>query len=851
MAPARSRFYHRGVPGDNPRAPPAVPPYNPGMEYDPIDERKDPRPEAPPEPPEGGRNAAERSRRRRLFLWVWPLVGALAVGVLGGVGVAAAINMPRVESITDYTPTLITELQDRSGDVFATYARERRVMLDEGQIPEIVQQAVVAAEDGNFFQHGGFDALGVMRAVWANLQKGERFSGASTLTMQLARTLFLSREKTWRRKIEETFLAVELEKNLTKQQILTLYCNLMNFGHGRYGVEAASRFYFNKPASELELVEAATLAGILQRPSDYSPYRRPDAVLERRNYVLRRMREEGYVTRERYEAAVEEPLLVVRQRPREQFAPYYAEEVRQILESEFGATRVYEGGLKVATTLDREAQRAAEEALRAGLLRLDHRRGFRGEILTLEGGDLESRTLPSWNDLEPVPGPWYQGVVLDTNRSSARVKIHERTFTLTPEGIAWTRRSRPSGLLQRGDVAWFRLEEPEEGGDPVLHLEQEPEVEGAVLVLESASGAVRAMVGGWDFDRSKFNRAVQAERQVGSAFKLFVYGAALETGYTPADTIFDGPTRFPGADAEDSYRPQNHGHKHYGILTLRRALEASINVPAVKLLDMVGVDRVIDFARRCGIDARLPPYPSLALGAAEIRPIELAAAYATIANQGTWVKPYLVERVHTADGRLVEEHFPETRAATSPQVAYVLTHMLEGVIDRGTARRLSDLPVAIAGKTGTTDDYSDAWFIGFTPRYTLLSWVGHDVKRTLGRGMDGAAAAAPIWKDVAEAGLDAGWIEEGAEFQPPSGVVFATIDFRSGLLAEAGFRESFVAGTEPAQPEDAKWGLILSLPWYQQQPFYLPKRGERMPLTPEELAAEAAEGESVAPAAEG
>ena len=806
--------------------------------------------------PAAGRSARSRRRlpeRRTLLIWSGPVVGALLIGILGGVGVAAAIHMPRVESITEYTPTLITELRDREGNLFATYARERRVMLEEGEVPEVLQQAVVAAEDGSFFQHGGIDALGVGRAFFANLQKGRRFSGASTITMQLARLLYLSPEKRWRRKIEESFLAVELEKNLTKEQILTLYCNLVNLGHGRYGVEAASRYYFNKPAAELDLEEAATLAGIIQRPSDYSPYRRPDAVIERRDYVLRRMREEGYISRERYQEALAEPLLVVRQRPRDQLAPYFAEEVRQQLESEYGSARVHEGGLLVDTTLDSEVQRAAEEALREGLLRLDHRRGFRGEILKLEGGDLESRTLPAWDELDPVPGRWYQGIVLDTNRNRVRVKIHDRTYALGPEGISWTRRTSPSDLLQRGDVAWFRLEAPAEGAgegtEPVLHLEQEPQIEGAVVVLESASGAIRGLVGGWDFERSKFNRAVQAERQVGSAFKVFVYGAALEAGYTPADTIFDAPTAFRGATGEFSYQPQNHTRRHYGILTLRRALEASINVPAVKLLDMVGVDRVIDFARRCGIDSRMPPYPSLALGAADIRPIELAAALAAIANQGTWVKPYLVERVRTPAGRTLEEHFPETRTATSPQVAYVLTSMLEGVVDRGTAQRLRDLPVAIAGKTGTTDDYSDAWFIGFTPRHTLLVWVGYDVKRSLGRGMDGASTAAPIWKQVAEAGLADGWIEEGAEFQPPSGVTFAGIEFRSGLLSEGGFREAFVAGTEPGQSYDAKWALIHSLPWYQQQAFYIPKRGERMPYRATAAADEdeAAEDEGTGP----
>lgn len=813
----------------------------------------------------GTRLAALRRRlppARRLLLYAAPLAAALLLGVLGGVAVAAAIDMPQVETIAEYTPTLITELRDRNGDLFATYARERRVMLQEGEIPEVVEQAVIAAEDGNFFRHGGFDALGVVRAVVANVRSGEKAEGASTITMQLARMLYLTREKLWRRKVEETFLAVELEKNLTKQQILTLYCNLVNLGHGRYGVEAAARFYFNKPAGELTLVEAASLAGIIQRPSDYSPYRRPDSVTQRRNYVLRRMAAEGFITRERYLSAREEPLLVAQQRPQEQFAPYFAEEIRQHLEAEYGATRIYEGGLQVDTTLDPGIQKAAERALREGLLRLDHDKGFRGPILELEdGADLGERSLPSWNDQEPVPGRWYQGLVLEAGRGRARVAIHGQVFELTPEGIAWTGRSRPSQVLGRGDVAWFRLEAPAADGAPVLHLEQEPEIEGAVLVLESASGAIRAMVGGWDFERSKFNRAVQARRQVGSGFKPFVYGAALEAGYTPADTVFDGPTAFPGDQGDDTYRPDNHGGDFYGILTLRRALEASINVPAVKLLDMVGADQVIDLARRCGIESPLPPYPSLALGSAEIRPIELAAAYAAFANQGTWVAPYSIERIRSAHGRILEENFPETRTATSPQVAYVLTSMLEGVVHRGTGRRLADLPVAVAGKTGTTDDYSDAWFVGFTPRHTLLVWVGYDVKRSLGRGMDGASAAVPVWKALAQNGLENGWIAEGAEFQAPSGITYATVDFPTGLVAEDGFREAFVAGTEPAQPYDPKWGLIASLPWYQQQAFYIPKRGERMPTfdrepgEPDEVAEGVpaigeAEGRSEPPAAD-
>jgi penicillin-binding protein 1A len=325
----------------------------------------------------------------------------------------------------------------------------------------------------------------------------------------------------------------------------------------------------------------------------------------------------------------------------------------------------------------------------------------------------------------------------------------------------------------------------------------------------------------------------QAHRQVGSAFKPFVYGAALEMGFTPADTLFDAPTAFLGADNQLSYVPRNYYRKYYGILTLRRALELSINVASVKLLDMVGIDRVVDFAHRCGIESELPPYPSLALGTADLTPLETAAAYAAIANHGTYVAPYLIERVTTADGQRLEQHQPSTRTAMDPRVAFVLTYMLEGVVDRGTAAKAAGLDLDLAGKTGTTDDYSDAWFVGFTPRYTLLSWVGYDVKRSIGRNMTGAEAALPIWKSLVEAGLADGWLSPGERFTPPPGVVVEPVDYLTGLLpgpgAERTIEEAFVAGTEPVQSYEPIWATIVSLPWYQQRPFYIPKEGEKMP----------------------
>ncbi len=341
------------------------------------------------------------------------------------------------------------------------------------------------------------------------------------------------------------------------------------------------------------------------------------------------------------------------------------------------------------------------------------------------------------------------------------------------------------------------------------------------------------MVGGWDFDRSKFNRAVQARRQVGSAFKPFIYGAALEMGYTPADTLFDAPMAFPAVQEQPAYSPRNYYRKYYGIITLRRALEDSINVTAVKLLDLVGVDQAIDFAHRAGIESKLPPYPSLALGSADLSPMEVATAYAAIASSGLWVQPHLIAAVYDAEDRELERHSTTARKAMDPEIAYVLAHILEGVVDRGTARLAANLDIDLAGKTGTTDGYSDAWFVGFTPRYTALVWVGHDVKRSIGNNMTGTAAALPIWRSIIEKGLEQGWLDPGEKFVVPPGVTLRDVEYFSGLLpnpdTEPVIEEAFVEGTEPVRYLQREWARILTLPWYQQRPHYLPKAGERMP----------------------
>ena len=813
------------------------------MQYEPLPEAKAapdpadvPRKRAvsvrrPPGPP---RPARPRSAGRHLWRWAW--VYALGLGLGAGMLAAAMIHMPEVDKLDDFTPSLVTELYDRAGKRYATYAVERRVMLRQGQVPPLLRQAIIAVEDERFLQHGGVDLNGVLRAVVENMRAGRITQGASTLTMQVAENLFHTRGRSWRRKIAEALLAVEIEKRYSKEHILTLYCNLVYMGEGNYGMEAASLYFFNKPTSRLKLVEAATLAGIPQRPNHFNPLRNPQEVVRRRDYVLQRMWKSRFIDEDAYRRAIAEPLLVAATRGEgEQEGGYFAEEVRRYLEARYGSQRLYGAGLRVQTTLDPVMQKAAEEALRRHLVSLDHRRGWRGATVHLDR-DLEEQELPSWKQGPHVPGEWYEGIVLSTAPGSAEVRVGAQRYTLERDGIRWTRKERVSDLLKRGDVAWFRLEEEKEGGPLRLMLEQEPRHEGVALILDHSTGAVRAMVGGWRFERSKFNRATQAQRQVGSAFKPMVYGAALEQGFTAADTLFDGPVLFTGADARLSYSPQNYYRRYVGILTLRRALELSINVPAVKALDLVGAQRVIDFARRCGIRSPLPPYPSMALGSADLIPLELAAAYAAIANHGIRMEPHFVEQVTTADGRVLETHAPRAEKAMDAAVAYVLTHMLEGVIDRGTATPLASLDVDLAGKTGTTNDYTDAWFVGFTPKLTMLTWTGYDLKKTLGNSMSGTVAGLPPWKEMAERGLAEGWIAKGERFVAPPGVTIAPVEYYTGLAAPAGsaaylrvIDEAFVSGTEPTRAWEPLWSQVRSLPWYQQAAFYLPKEGERMP----------------------
>jgi penicillin-binding protein 1A len=748
----------------------------------------------------------DRNRKRfpgrPLLIRLAVLALAIILGVPGGYLVAGMINRPLVEELHQYRPDIITRIFDRNGEVFAEYSIQKRIVVAKDAMSPHLIHAIIATEDARFHEHGGIDPKAILRAGIKDVLAGKKVQGASTLTQQLARQIFLTPEKRWKRKIDEAFLAVDIEKNFTKEQIFEMYANQVYLGHGAYGVEAASRMYFGKHASELSIPEAALVAALIQRPSATSPMANAPRALERRNYVLRRMAEVGFISTAERDQGIRTPLVL---RSFEEETPevgaYFSEEVRKMVQRQYGTDDLYRGGLDVQTTMDSRIQKAAEEALRAGLHAFDRGRGFRKpeRNVLAEGIEPEEFEDPSWRG-GISPGRLYPAAILNVEDGVIRVRLAGETIDLNREAYATWRGRSPLALVERGHIVHVRVEERDDESR-AWYLDQLPEVQGAVVVLDVSTGEVRAVVGGYDFHVSKFNRATQALRQTGSAFKPFVYGAAFEKGYTPADTVFDAPVEIQVGTA--TYSPRNYGGRHEGIITLQRALELSINIPAVKVLTLVGVESVIDFARRTGVRAELPPYPSLALGAAGVPPIQMAAAFNTFANYGVHIRPRLISSISDSTGKTIHQTYPQMTEAVSEQVAYLSTSMMQGVIRRGTGFKARVLPGAYSGKTGTTNGYTDAWFVGYSPEYTIAVWVGYDdPRRSLGRGATGGDVALPIWIDTFRRMDDAGVREEPATaFRVPAGITVVPFDLKTGLrgrgpcgrVAEG----AFIQGTQP------------------------------------------------------
>jgi penicillin-binding protein 1A len=802
----------------------------------------------------------------------------LAVLLLGAASAGAGLvywtllrDLPDFRSLADYRPSLTTRVLDRDGRPVGEFFERRRRLVQMREIPQHVVLAFVASEDDSFFEHAGLDYVAILRAALVDLWTGEKKQGASTITMQTAKNLLLTPERAFRRKLKEMILARRIEERFSKDEILFLYLNEIYFGSGAYGLGEAARSYFDKPVGALDVSEAALLAGLPKAPSRFSPFADPEAAEERRRYVLDRMREAGFLDASAHRAALAaRPAL---RRPGElgdfEVAAYFTEEVRRALFEALGAEAVLRGGLTVHTTLDLELQRAAVAAVRRGLEALDRRQGFRGaerrvapEAVAAEVARLGAENAATagssgdWSARDasgaPLPLP---GVVTRVEPGAGRARVAfapglEAEVEL--EEVSWARRPDPAAyptpvrsiaqVFAAGDVARFVPLPPREGepaGPLRVTLHQEPLVEGSLFALEISSGEVLALVGGYDFRRSEFDRALQARRQPGSAFKPLIYATALENGYTGASIVHDRPVVYTDEHAGYTWRPENYGRRFLGPLTLREALSRSVNNATIHLLKDVGVGRVIELATRLGIESPLEPNLSLALGTNPVSLFELVRAYATFPAGGRRVVPRFVRRVEDREGRVLLEALPlgegdrvaarsaaadagaapaafepqapapgdppgpdGARAVLAEQDAYLMVELLRAVVQdrQGTGRRAQALARPLAGKTGTTNEQADAWFVGFSPDVIAGAWVGFDEKRVLGRNETGGRAALPIWMEFMQTALAGRPVRD---FPMPEGIVVARIDRGTGLLADAESRDvvfqAFREGTEPTE----------------------------------------------------
>jgi penicillin-binding protein 1A len=751
------------------------------------------------------------SKMRLKFIIIIAVVSIL-LGTAAGGYIAVRRGIPSIEEIKQYRPSEGTKIYADDDVLIGELKVEKGIFVPINGIPGHMINAVIAVEDSRFWRHKGIDYLAIARAMIKDILYVELKEGGSTITQQLAKVMFLSPEKTLKRKLREAALAIKIEKNLDKKEILELYLNKVYFGHGAYGVEMASRIYFGKPVKDVTLSEAAILAGLIKAPSLYSPYNDLAKAKERQQIVLLRMEEEGYIKRSEKDNALKQPIYLSSLRNGIEANNYFIEYIRKYLEEKYGEEKVYKGGLRVYTTLDRKAQLSAAKALQEGLRELDKRRGWRGPLEHKKDIDIEKemKNKDLTNLVVTNPGDSFSGLVLKVSNKEALIKARGSIGKLFIGDAIWAsnlidsrkgirnvlKNFKLTQILKPGDIVKVSIKSIR-GSEVRLSLEQEPDVEGAVVAIEPDTGFIRALIGGYDFVKSEFNRAVYANRQPGSAFKPIIYASALDHGLTPASIIIDEPVTYSGGP-KGTWTPENYDHKFYGPTTLQEALTYSRNVVTVKLVDEIGINNVLDFARAIGIQGEMPRDLTIALGSLSISPLNLALSYSVFASNGFKVRPVAVKYITDSKGMILESNEPEAEEVISPQTAFLITSMMEDVVRDGTGWRAKELGRPVAGKTGTTNEYRDAWFVGYTPDLVSVVWVGFDDMRTLGPQETGARAASPIWvsfmKDVLQG--------EPEEFSQPDGIVSCIIDPATGLLARdesGGIKEYFKKGTEPKQ----------------------------------------------------
>lgn len=697
-------------------------------------------------------------RRRRFLVWATCavlIIAAAVTGSLTGLILTWGFELPQVWELQQTRPDVISEVYSSDGRILDIFAEEKRQIVTYDKIPDTVKNSILAAEDSNFFQHAGIDFRRLIYTVFRNIAYGER-KGASTITMQLSKLLLTNPEVTIKRKIKDMIFAIQIERTQSKEQIFTRYVNQMYLGHGRYGLAAASEFYFQKTMDALEWHEAALLVGLFPNPARYSPINHPERAVKRRNWVLDRAYQEGFIDVKTLRTQLQEPLALRTWDRQQASAPYFVEWVRQYLEKRYPGGEIHRRGLKIYTTLDYEFQKAAEQALRDGLKAFDKkRRRWRGagENILEAGKELDGYWRTDWNTIFS-PGQMVHGLVLRSDGRTAVVKVGSYRATVRLEDVEWTGKERLDRVLEAGDVCAFTLESINRGERTVeVVLDRIPEVQGALMAIESGTGAIRAMVGGFDFQYSKFNRATQAERQPGSVFKPFTYVAAVESGYSPEDTVLDKPVEFLDGLGRP-YRPQNADEKFKGLIPIRQALAESRNVPTLRLANAMGVERIVDMAHRFGIQRDIPLYLPTALGAGEVTLEEITSAFSAFPNGGVRVHPYFIDRVEDTNGVLLERHETGVDEVVKRETADAMVDLLRNAVLTGTGRKARSLPFPVAGKTGTTNDCTDSWFVGFSKLLTAGVWVGHDTKVSMGERVYGSTLALPIWIDFMKATVD-------------------------------------------------------------------------------------------------
>lgn len=792
----------------------------------------------------------KRSKKKTKRGWTLYLIYAFLLSIFVPLFVGILLFLYYSHSLPDYQPLKERNLNafsivySEEDEVVGKFLMDNRIPIPYDRIPNALIQTFIAAEDAEFFHHKGIDYKGIARAMFKNLVAGRIVQGGSTITQQVTKTFFLTPRRSLLRKLKEVAYAFGLERNLTKEEILSLYLNNIYLGNGAYGVEAASESYFNKRTEQLNLPEMAMLAGLAKAPSRYSPVNNLKRAKERQAYVLTRMAELGFISQEQKVKALKTPLRIQsRESAFFSKAPYFTEFVRRQVEKKYGKETLYQEGLRIYTTLDLSLQKTAQKSVEMGLRELDKRQGFRGPIQTLSPGEVKALLSKKKGVLNSLPqNEIFEGVILsrDDSKKLFTVWVEDRKGILPYSEATWAlhikpspnfkreKASAPSDLFKVGDVVHVRVKEsPKKEGLPVLTLEQEPLVQGALLCLDPKTGYVRAMVGGRDFSDSQFNRAIHSRRQPGSAFKPFIYAAALEKGFTPSTLLMDSPVEYMGHDGGSYWAPKNYDKHFMGPITFRNALAHSRNVVTVKILEDVGVGFTLKFIKKFGIESQIKRDLSIALGTSGVSMLEMTAGFGVFANGGEKVKPIFIKKIVTMKGEVLEENYPYVESeekeeaeneeeesekppspvlnerVISPQNAFIMTHLLQGVIQHGTGQRAKILGRPIAGKTGTSSDYIDAWFIGYTPSLLTGVWVGFDDKTSLGKQETGARAALPIWIGFMDQALKDTPIET---FKPPEGLTLVKVNLETGLPGDgdtpATILEAFVEGSVPWEKED-------------------------------------------------